>query len=88
MHPQTHTEEMHSWFPIFFPLKEPMHCPAGAPIQAHMWRCSANHKVRTQRSIRYGAAAQEGLDAQPFSVTLRSQCRYHTRKSFPSVFVP
>ncbi|CAL5222774.1 g5187 [Coccomyxa viridis] len=45
IHPQTHTEEMHSWFPIYFPFKAPVHCPAGAAIQVHMWRCSANHKV-------------------------------------------
>ena len=48
IHPQTHTEEMHSWFPIYFPLKEPIHCPAGAAIKTHMWRCSANHKVGRQ----------------------------------------
>ena len=51
IHPQTHTEDMHSWFPIFFPLKEPIHCPAGAAIQAHMWRCSANHKVGRPASL-------------------------------------
>ena len=46
IHPQTHTEDMHSWFPIYFPLKEPLLCPAGAAIEAHIWRCSANHKAR------------------------------------------
>ena len=56
IHPQTHTEEMHSWFPIYFPLKEPIHCPAGAAIKAHMWRCSANHKVG--RQTHHGALEQ------------------------------
>jgi protein arginine N-methyltransferase 5 len=23
-HPQTHTPGMHSWFPMFFPIREPM----------------------------------------------------------------
>ncbi len=44
-HPPTHTPNMFSWFPIYFPLKEPVHVPAGAPIKVHMWRCGANHKV-------------------------------------------
>ena len=44
-HPPTHTPDMFSWFPIYFPLKEPVHCPAGAPICMSMWRCTAYHKV-------------------------------------------
>jgi len=43
--PETHTENMHSWFPIFFPLKDPLRVPAGAPISASMWRRSTNSKV-------------------------------------------
>lgn len=45
-HPPTHTPNMASWFPIYFPLQEPVYCPAGTPIEAHMWRCGAAHKVR------------------------------------------
>ena len=33
-HPPSHTPNMFSWFPIYFPLKEPVTCPAGQPIQA------------------------------------------------------
>lgn len=36
---------MFSWFPIYFPLKEPVYCPAGEPICMSMWRCAAYHKV-------------------------------------------
>lgn len=44
-HPPTHTPHMFSWFPIFFPLREPVYSPAGQSIQVHMWRLGAAHKV-------------------------------------------
>ena len=45
IHPPTHTPHMFSWFPIFFPLREPVPLDAGQPLEAHMWRCTAHHKV-------------------------------------------
>ena len=45
IHPPTHTPHMFSWFPIFFPLREPVLLAAGQPLEAHMWRCTAHHKV-------------------------------------------
>jgi type II protein arginine methyltransferase len=36
---------MFSWFPIFFPLREPVYLPAGATVEVGIWRCAANHKV-------------------------------------------
>ena len=44
-HPATHTPNMFSWFPIFFPLEKPMTCPAGCDIEVSIWRCVATHKV-------------------------------------------
>ena len=44
-HPPTHTPNMFSWFPIFFPLKDPLYVPAGQPITVHMWRRGTAHKV-------------------------------------------
>jgi type II protein arginine methyltransferase len=29
IHPPTHTSDMFSWFPIFFPLQTPVHLAAG-----------------------------------------------------------
>ncbi len=43
--PETHTEDMHSWFPIFFPLRDPITVPAGAPISVSMWRRHSSSKV-------------------------------------------
>ena len=45
IHPATHTTDMHSWFPIFFPVRTPFHVPAGSDILASMWRISNSTKV-------------------------------------------
>eukprot|EP00798_Chlamydomonas_sp_ICE-L_P014067 gene14067-20012_t len=45
IHPPTHSVNMFSWFPIFFPLREPVYLPPGAPVEGQMWRCCAPHKV-------------------------------------------
>jgi len=43
IYPPTATPSMHSWFPIFFPLREPLLLRAGGDVQAHIWRaCSAS----------------------------------------------
>eukprot|EP00873_Tetraselmis_striata_P028240 jgi/Tetstr1/448504/TSEL_035770.t1 len=44
-HPPTHTPNMFSWFPIFFPFRKPVLVPSGSKIEVHMWRCVAAHKV-------------------------------------------
>lgn len=43
--PKTHSENMTSWFPIFFPIKEPIHAPRGSTIHIHMWRLADTKKV-------------------------------------------
>lgn len=43
--PSSHTPNMFSWFPIFFPLKEPVTCPSGCTIELQMWRRTSSHKV-------------------------------------------
>lgn len=43
--PQYHTPNMSSWFPIFFPLSEPIEVAGGTSIDLHIWRCGAAHKV-------------------------------------------
>ncbi|KXZ56533.1 hypothetical protein GPECTOR_1g479 [Gonium pectorale] len=45
IHPPSHSDNMFSWFPIFFPLREPVHVPAGGSVGLAMWRCCAAHKV-------------------------------------------
>lgn len=43
--PSTHTSGMFSWFPIYFPLQEPVQLAAGQGLDMSIWRCSGNHKV-------------------------------------------
>uniref|UniRef100_A0A8C6VMT3 Protein arginine N-methyltransferase 5 n=1 Tax=Naja naja TaxID=35670 RepID=A0A8C6VMT3_NAJNA len=43
--PETHSPGMFSWFPIFFPIKQPMSVQAGEKIQVAFWRCSNSKKV-------------------------------------------
>ena len=45
IHPPTHTPDMSSWFAIYFPLQHPVHWPAGAALEAHMWRDGDARKV-------------------------------------------
>ncbi|XP_074564500.1 protein arginine N-methyltransferase 5 [Curcuma longa] len=43
--PSTLTPNMFSWFPIFFPLREPLYVPRGSTIEVHFWRRSGATKV-------------------------------------------
>ncbi|GAB4821351.1 hypothetical protein N2152v2_008397 [Parachlorella kessleri] len=45
IHPETHTPNMFSWFPIYFPLRQPFYVPQGSQVEVSMWRCAAKHKV-------------------------------------------
>ncbi|CAG8470262.1 6266_t:CDS:10 [Paraglomus brasilianum] len=45
IHPERHSTGMFSWFPIFFPLKEPIHLPRETCIEAHFWRLTSQSKV-------------------------------------------
>ncbi|XP_028045588.1 protein arginine N-methyltransferase 5 isoform X2 [Monomorium pharaonis] len=43
--PSTYSQDMFSWFPIFFPLKEPIQLKAGDEIVVHFWRRYDSKKV-------------------------------------------
>ncbi|PIA14762.1 Skb1 methyltransferase [Coemansia reversa NRRL 1564] len=43
--PATHTAEMHSWFPMFFPIQVPLAVADGDEVLVHMWRRSAGAKT-------------------------------------------
>ena len=43
--PATHTAAMASWFPLFFPLREPVYARAGDVVEVRMWRCVSAAKV-------------------------------------------
>jgi type II protein arginine methyltransferase len=43
--PQSHTEGMFSWFPLFIPLRDPVRVNRGDKITANFWRCVDARKV-------------------------------------------
>ncbi|GAB1863970.1 Protein arginine N-methyltransferase [Camponotus japonicus] len=43
--PSTYSTDMFSWFPIFFPIKEPIQLKAGDEIVVHFWRRCDSKKV-------------------------------------------
>lgn len=45
INPATHTADMASWFPLFFPLRTPVYARAGDCIEVRMWRCVSAAKV-------------------------------------------
>lgn len=55
IHPDTHTPGMFSWFPIYFPFKDPVLLPAGGALEVAMWRCAGPGKVWYEWAVVGGA---------------------------------
>ena len=53
-HPPSHTPDMFSWFPIYFPLKQPLPCPAGQPITASCLPCSGKSEAADSLPVLQG----------------------------------
>ncbi|XP_001600397.1 protein arginine N-methyltransferase 5 [Nasonia vitripennis] len=49
--PRTHSPRMFSWFPIFFPIKDPVNLKAGDEIVSHFWRCCSSKNVWYEWSV-------------------------------------
>ncbi|RIB22967.1 protein methyltransferase [Gigaspora rosea] len=45
IHPATHSIDMLSWFPIFFPLRIPIYLPSNTKLDINFWRLTNSHKV-------------------------------------------
>ena len=43
--PESFSEGMFSWFPIYFPIREPVFLPRGSKLDLHFWRRVDSHKV-------------------------------------------
>ncbi|KAK8387035.1 hypothetical protein O3P69_018003 [Scylla paramamosain] len=43
--PETHSQGMFSWFPILFPLREPVGVHQGDIMEVHFWRCTNRKNV-------------------------------------------
>eukprot|EP00930_Biecheleria_cincta_P085540 TRINITY_DN74923_c0_g1_i1.p1 TRINITY_DN74923_c0_g1~~TRINITY_DN74923_c0_g1_i1.p1 ORF type:complete len:613 (-),score=106.14 TRINITY_DN74923_c0_g1_i1:28-1866(-) len=45
INPDSYSEGMFSWFPIYFPLRTPVVLKQGEKLKSHWWRCSNDRKV-------------------------------------------
>ncbi|WFD45353.1 type II protein arginine methyltransferase [Malassezia psittaci] len=47
IHPDVHraSQDMVSWFPIFFPFRDPIYLPAHSELDVHIWRLSNERRV-------------------------------------------
>lgn len=43
--PKRGSKDMLSWFPIYFPLKEPLYVPAEGEVDVHLWRLTRGRRV-------------------------------------------
>ncbi|EPQ31570.1 uncharacterized protein PFL1_00903 [Pseudozyma flocculosa PF-1] len=43
--PMRGSKDMLSWFPIYFPFKDPLYLPPNSELDVHMWRQSGNGRV-------------------------------------------
>jgi len=43
--PESYSVGMFSWFPIYFPIREPILIPKGSNVELHFWRRVDSHKV-------------------------------------------
>lgn len=43
--PETRSEGMFSWFPLYFPLRIPLVVAQGERLKSHWWRCQTDKKV-------------------------------------------
>ncbi|GAA5865700.1 hypothetical protein JCM3774_004971 [Rhodotorula dairenensis] len=59
IHPERAAGDMLSWFPIFFPLAEPVYLPANSELDVQIWRLTDN----TKRRVWFEWAAQTYLVA-------------------------
>lgn len=45
INPSTFSDGMFSWFPIYFPIANPVYVEGGKLLTVHMWRCVSSQKV-------------------------------------------
>ncbi|CAF1148235.1 unnamed protein product [Adineta steineri] len=43
--PNTHSKNLISWFPMFFPIREPITLSANSTIKVNFWRCCSSSQV-------------------------------------------
>lgn len=65
------SKDMLSWFPIYFPFREPLYLPGGAELDVHMWRLTNGERVWYEWAAE-SFLTLEGRGARPVSLDASS----------------
>ncbi|GAA5858595.1 hypothetical protein JCM1840_001275 [Sporobolomyces johnsonii] len=84
IHPERAAGDMLSWFPIFFPLAEPMYLPARSELDVQMWRLTDN----TKRRVWFEWCASAYLPAQALAFAPASPPGSATSGTFSATLRP
>lgn len=69
--PKTFSTGMFSWFPLFFPIRQPMYLPEGSDVVLHLSRCVADKKVWYEWSVSEPSAGPiNNTNGRSFSIGL------------------
>ncbi|XP_063951475.1 protein arginine N-methyltransferase 5-like [Lytechinus pictus] len=69
--PSTYSEGMFSWFPIFFPLKTPIHLRANSKVTVHFWRNVRSRSVWYEWSLTEPVATPiHNINGQSYTISL------------------
>uniref|UniRef100_M4C5E2 Protein arginine N-methyltransferase n=1 Tax=Hyaloperonospora arabidopsidis (strain Emoy2) TaxID=559515 RepID=M4C5E2_HYAAE len=58
--PDTHSDGMFSWFPIYFPLRQPLRFQKGEEVVVDFWRLESNSRVWYEWSVAHGSGKGHG----------------------------
>ncbi|PWN40076.1 PRMT5-domain-containing protein [Ceraceosorus guamensis] len=72
--PERTSTDMLSWFPIFFPFKEPLYLPAKSELDVSMWRLTSDRKVW------YEWCAQAYLSGAALAIQTEAEVRPSARR--------
>lgn len=65
IHPQTHSPEMTSWFPIYFPLRSPVQLPKGSTVALDFWRLTDTQKIWYEWAVTVRGKNGDEISATP-----------------------
>ena len=69
--PKTFSDGMFSWFPLFFPIRQPMYLPANSEVVLHLSRCVDEKKVWYEWSVSEPSAGPiNNTNGRSFSIGL------------------
>jgi protein arginine N-methyltransferase 5 len=62
---------MFSWFPLLFPIRNPMYVPGGSEIGVHLARCTGNGKVWYEWAVKSPSVGPvNNVNGRSFSIGL------------------